>query len=634
MGIPSYFVHVVKTYPNIVKLISELHKGVHNLYMDCNGIIYDAVRVHTMSDFKASGAFTKQDMYERAILNHVCDKITEYVAQVKPTNRVFLTFDGVAPVAKLNQQRERRYKTWFTSEMEREFEKPTVGAGAGAGAGAVTHLSNPASIMRNEDSWTTACITPGTAFMSKLHERMSEYVDTQKRNKCDASAALQSSLPDFMLSSSREPGEGEHKIFEFIRENPDSHRDQITMVYGLDADLIMLTLNHLHISNGIYLYRETPEFIQSVDARLKPNERYYMDIPYMAECIARYMTTASGTDAAKCVEIPPAVKKHLVYDYIFMFFMMGNDFMPHFPSMNIRTTGPDTVMNAYKITFQNTLSISNGGGTNRSFIRKARDDTLAPLEIDWASVRDFVQCLSEVEHQNLIAEHTLRDKRARATSSGFRYEPAVTVTNTTTTTTTTTAPNNALLHTIGEYGSQCELLLAKCKNATDMLHIPSKERGIEHYIAPLKSEWEQRYYLALFGEKITDRRCQEYCINYLEGLEWTFQYYTRGCIDWRWRYKYAYPPLLADLVRFIPTDTVAAAPTVLLAHKPKDPIQPVDQLRYVLPPAFQSALIPVSVSASVSPDPIPAPPIPILRLTDVRFKWAYCKYFWEAHIVL
>jgi 5'-3' exonuclease len=620
--------------------------------MDCNGIIYDAVRVHTMSDFKASGAFTKQDMYERAILNHVCDKITEYVAQVKPTNRVFLTFDGVAPVAKLNQQRERRYKTWFTSEMEREFEKPT--ASAGAGACAVT----PVPVMRNEDSWTTACITPGTTFMSKLHERMSEYVDTQKRNKCDASAsaALHSHLPDFMLSSSSEPGEGEHKIFEFIRENPVSHRDQTTMVYGLDADLIMLTLNHLHISNGIYLYRETPEFIQSVDARLKPNEQYYMDIPYMAECIARYMTTATitgtststsgGAGAAKCVEIPPAVKKHLVYDYIFMFFMMGNDFMPHFPSMNIRTTGPDTVMNAYKITFQNTLSISNGG-TNRSFIRKARDngDTLATLAIDWASVRDFVQCLSEVEHQNLIAEHTLRDKRARATSSGFRYEPVTTTTTTNTTTTTTnttttTGPNNALLHTIGNYGSQCELLLAKCKNATDMLHIPSKERGIEHYIAPVKSGWEQRYYLALFGEKITDRRCQEYCINYLEGLEWTFQYYTRGCVDWRWRYKYAYPPLLADLVRFIPTDTVAAAPTVLLAHKPKDPIQPVDQLRYVLPPAFQSALIPVPVSASVSasvssPAPVPVPvPVPTLRLTDVRFKWAYCKYFWEAHIVL
>lgn len=173
-----------------------------------------------------------------------------------------------------------------------------------------------------------------------------------------------------------------------------------------------------------------------------------------------------------------------------------------------------------------------------------------------------------------------------------------------------------------------------------MLHIPSKERGIEHYIAPVKSGWEQRYYLALFGEKITDRRCQEYCINYLEGLEWTFQYYTRGCVDWRWRYKYAYPPLLADLVRFIPTDTVAAAPTVLLAHKPKDPIQPVDQLRYVLPPAFQSALIPVPVSASVSasvssPAPVPVPvPVPTLRLSDVRFKWAYCKYFWEAHIVL
>lgn len=618
MGIPSYFVHVVKTIKRIVKPLSALRKGVHNLYMDCNGIIYDAVRVLKVSDYK------KQDAYEAAILQHVCDKIAEYVQQVKPSNRVFLTFDGVAPVAKLNQQRERRYKTWYTAEIEKEIERKQ---------GVV---ASAALAVDREYSWTTACITPGTRFMDKLHSRMSEYVATSAESTAtdvggsSGGSSNSSSRPaEYMLSSSREPGEGEHKIFEFIRANPDAHRDQVTLVYGLDADLIMLTLNHLHISRGIYLYRETPEFIQSIDSQLKPNEQYYMDIPHMSDCIARYMTSGSASDGASAdvdpaiaIKICPTVKKHLVYDYIFMFFLMGNDFMPHFPSMNIRTTGPDTVMNAYKITFQNTLvqqQQPTAIRVNRSFIH-IDDGSANALRINWDSVRDFMQCLAEVEHSRLLAEHTLRDKRARMGPSGS-YERA----------TLMDAHDNhpAALHSTGAYNSISEMLVAKCKTATDVLHIPSKERGLEHYIAPQRQGWEERYYMALFGERVTDRRCQAYCINYLEGLEWTFQYYTRGCVDWRWRYKYSYAPLLVDLVRFIPVNNSI----ILLEPKPKDPIRDMEQLRYVLPPAFQSALIPADpVDASGSSGlSVAATPF---GLDDVHFKWAYCKYFWEAHIVL
>lgn len=372
--------------------------------------------------------------------------------------------------------------------------------------------------------------------------------------------------PLYLLSSSKEPGEGEHKIFEFIRANPESHREQVTLVYGLDADLIMLALNHLHISNNIYLYRETPEFIQSVNSQLKPNEQYYVDIPYMSDCIARYMTASSASTAApdtsNTTNLCPVVKKHLVYDYIFMFFFMGNDFMPHFPSMNIRTTGPDTVMHAYNVTFQNTL---NPEHANRSFIHRQQvststgadtdaggTDGAAPPRIHWENVRAFVQCLAEVEHSRLIAEHALRDKRGRMFSSGNQCERV-------TAGVAGVAGDNKHLHSTGAYDSVSDLLLAKCKSATDMLHIPTKERGIEHYIAPQKQGWEQRYYAALFGEQITDRLCHAYCTNYLEGLEWTFQYYTRGCVDWRWRYNYAYAPLLEDLVRFVPAATTATS---------------------------------------------------------------------------
>ena len=590
MGIPSYFVHAIKTYKNIVKPLNSLGKPVSNLYMDCNGIIYDAVRDIKVADIKPTGSITKREMYEAAIMQRVCDTISSYASQVKPRHRVLIAFDGVAPVAKLNQQRERRFRTWITSALEREFAE---------NKDKNKNEANSAAAPTTEEAWSTSCITPGTAFMNNLHDRMMEYVKTTNEFS-------ETGSPTYVLSSSKEPGEGEHKIFEYIRDNSDEHREQVTLVYGLDADLIMLTLNHLHISKNIYLYRETPEFIRSIDSSLRPNEQYCVDIPLMSEIIARFMTNTHvfSDDVAIC----PVVKKHLVYDYIFMFFMMGNDFMPHFPSMNIRTNGTETVMTAYRTTFQNSLH-PDRATDNRSFIAMTPtpnpDPSTESLRVDWSCVREFMQCLAKDEHARLLAEHMLRNRRSRLADSERVVE--------------TTASTE--LHTTGKYGSAHELILAKCKDSTDLLHIPTKERGVEHYIAPEKQGWEQRYYLAMFGERITDRKCQAYCINYLEGLEWTFQYYTRGCIDWRWRYKYAYPPLLEDLVRFIPVDKT----TLLLDRQPKDPIRDTEQLRYVLPPALQPALIP-----NVHPSTL-APPIPF---ESIHFKWAYCKYFWECHIEL
>ena len=112
MGIPSYFSNIVKQYKNVIKRLAGLPQ-IHNLYMDTNGLIYDAVRVvgsnHGMSD----------DEYETKIIQCVCAKIDEYLLMFRPTNKVLIAFDGVAPVAKLNQQRERRYKSWFTGVVEK-----------------------------------------------------------------------------------------------------------------------------------------------------------------------------------------------------------------------------------------------------------------------------------------------------------------------------------------------------------------------------------------------------------------------------------------------------------------------------------------------------------------------------------
>jgi 5'-3' exonuclease len=630
MGIPSFFVHAVRTYKHIVKPIKSLGVPVSNLYMDCNGLVYNAVR-----DVKLPSHASNREVYEAAIIRHVCDSITGYVATVAPTNSVFIAFDGVAPAAKLNQQRERRYKTWLSTVIDHDMEtKSKVRPKSGSKSNhrdtenyqTQSQSQSQTSVAPSaSDVWSTACITPGTEFMTKLHHEMTRYTSEQ--------SVLMPTV-NFILSTSMEPGEGEHKIFEYIREHPVQHRDQVTLVYGLDADLIMLTLNHLHISNRIFLYRETPEFIRSVDSSLRPNEQYYVDIPFMADCIARYITVSLNDDdadsrsastpvAEDVLTIDPMIKKHLVYDYIFMFFMMGNDFMPHFPSMNIRTNGPMTVMDAYRIVFKNRLQVSIGAGDhqNRSFIEFDFEPVVEKVitgtvtarrpRINWGNVRAFIEHLAASEQDRLIGEHVLRKRRDRGGGGGSNSEQV----------------HDAQRPWGDNYSTAYELIVDKCETADDMLHIPSKERGLELFIAPDKLDWERRYYRALFDKPISDKRCKAYCMNYLEGLEWTFAYYTYGCIDWKWKYEYMYPPLLQDLARFIPV-TSAGADNFLLKTQPKTPITPTEQLQYVLPPSLQRALIPASELYVHGAS----------RLTDaevkqrLQIKWAYCKYFWEAHL--
>jgi 5'-3' exonuclease len=241
--------------------------------------------------------------------------------------------------------------------------------------------------------------------------------------------------------------------------------------------------------------------------------------------------------------------------------------MPHFPALNIRTSGIDTLICAYKHVFSGSKSgiIENNVTDGQTII--------------WKNLRKFIDYLSSNEFESIKNEYIRRDKQAK--------------------------------NMLSYYDSK--------KEDEKLLLIPLKDRSIEKFINPYEYGWQERYYNALFNIKINDDRRKEICINYLEGLEWTMKYYLKGCVDWRWSYKYDYPPLLCDLIKYVPYFD-----TTLLEVKPKNPVTPLVQLSYVLPKSSHY-LLPPNIRGLLKAE---------WYNDDCSFKWSFCKYFWEAHVCL
>jgi 5'-3' exonuclease len=315
MGIPSYFFQLMKRHKHVVTKYTKTH--VDNLYLDSNSIIYDVVQ-------SLDKNINKHE-FETTIIQQVCIKLLSYLELVQPS-RVFIAFDGVPPMAKIKQQRERRYKSWVTAQWLNET-KP----------------------------WDTVQITPGTPFMKRLDKELITFFEPY-RNK----------YQEFYLSTSNDIGEGEHKLFTFIRSNP-NHIHQTTMIYGLDSDLIILSLNHLSYCKEIKLLREASAFM------VHDTHLHILDVNELSTCITNVM----GKDK--------------LMDYIFITLLLGNDFMPHFPALNLRTTGLDTILTTYA--------------------ECMKDKVLFDGTIQWDNVKEFITALAQKEEQLFIREHEFRNNR-------------------------------------------------------------------------------------------------------------------------------------------------------------------------------------------------------------------------------
>ena len=295
MGIPSYYKRLSGAIKNLVIPHREpmLAGAVGALLFDFNCMIYQVIRDKALRPFPGYGDEALAVAWE----NEVCQAIVDYTLKIwrevgKPAH-VFIGIDGVVPMAKIRQQRLRRFKSiWMAKEEETRSIRPI-----------------------DPNRWDTNAITPGTAFMERLGARLRQLCTVQ----------------GWTLSDASEPGEGEQKCMEFWRKGLGQGD---VVIYGLDADLILLCLltrQMLGDSRGVWLFREATEWESgSVGGQSGSVGGQGGQAPFM-----RFSVNVLSDSLVPKGANPLA----WTLDYVAAMSLLGNDFVPHSLSIKIRDNG-------------------------------------------------------------------------------------------------------------------------------------------------------------------------------------------------------------------------------------------------------------------------------------------------------
>ena len=322
MGVPGFFAWLLKHDRNNQILKKKLINRPHTLFFDANCLFHpQCFKILKAFPFETSVNKLEEIMMER-IINYI-DYLIDYVG---PSELVFIAVDGVAPLAKINQQRKRRYKSVEENLMKNNIYKKYN--------------------IPNNTNWSNIVITPGTDFMRKLDKKIKEYIH-MKMIKLNKKVNIQ-------YSSYEERGEGEHKILQYLKSNY-IKTEKTHIIYGLDADLIFLALASGFSS--IYLLREQSNFgrPKHQENESKPNPNPIKDvIEELTYVSIENSRNTFNTYFKSRLDIEPDNELDFINDFVFLCYFLGNDFLPHIPSISIRKDGIEILMDAYLYAYERT----------------------------------------------------------------------------------------------------------------------------------------------------------------------------------------------------------------------------------------------------------------------------------------
>ncbi|XP_047138375.1 5'-3' exoribonuclease 2 isoform X1 [Hydra vulgaris] len=663
MGVPAFFRWLSKKYPLIVvHCVEEKAKECNdvkvpvdtslpnpndyefdNLYLDMNGIIHPCSHPENKPAPKN----------ETEMMLNIFEYIDRIFSIVRPRRLLYMAIDGVAPRAKMNQQRSRRFRAAKDARESKEIihniKQKLIEKGA---------VLPPEP--EKKESFDSNCITPGTEFMDRLAVCLRYYIAHRLTNDPGWKNIK------VILSDANTPGEGEHKIMDFIRKQraqPDHDPNTKHCLNGADADLIMLGLatHEVHFT----ILRE--EF--------KPNQKRPCEI---CGQIGHEKTDCEGLPkenlGSNCVETPIVqdvefifIRLHVLREYlerelkmeglpfynferalddwVFMCFFVGNDFLPHLPSLEIREGAIDRLVNIYKRCLPQLGGyLGDSGIVNLKRAQRILQEVGDVEDEIFRKRQQFEENMKARKKQN--DERNKRQKmegcdspfwspRMNGTPLGANHSPFM----------RTPSAFNEVSPNMKAASDLRQQLTPSTNNSSNSIQATptstSRKRHLEDNVEKNESDdepvdnirlweegWKERYYLHKFSvskekDPVYFQKFRKHTANeYVIGLCWVLRYYYQGCCSWNWFYPFHYAPFASDFGDIEDLDVKFEKGTV--------PFKPLEQLMSVFPAASGKFLPPTWRSLMSSPDS----PIIDFYPTDFKIDLNGKKFAWQGVALL
>jgi 5'-3' exonuclease len=545
MGVPGFFRELIKLYPHIIR--NSVNGRVSHLFLDYNCLLHpQCFKILALNIDETDPDRLYDKMIKRILA------FTDYLENfINPSELFYVAIDGVAPEAKISQQRQRRFG--YANDYR--------------------HIVMKKHNVPHNSSWSNIVITPGTEFMHKTHLKLKAHFARKAREDTKDKSC------SYVYSSYLTPGEGEHKILQYIKKNiPTNHKDPI-VIYGLDADLIFLAMSSQY--SNLYLLREADQLNQARADHDDPNnvgeELLFVDIDVTKESINSHF----NSEFDRFTQVENDVEENLMddmfgdgsldddsrssdrnerrsryrfdfcNDYIFICYFLGNDFLPHLPSVDIKINGMKMVMDSY-------MSV-----VERRAETMIKYDKSGKIRVDPEFMYEFICSMAAKEDhffRSTLPDDIRKRKRRRCYESEKYKRDIWEIEN--------------LRATIDGHGRLQKLKI------DDPIRLGEGQ----------PKDWKSRYYEHYFH---ADYRQQEMidkiCENYVEGLYWVARYYFEECPTWRWQYRYAHPPFLSDIMQYLErTDIVASEYGIEFTQE--KPLDMYTQLVSVIPQRYAHIL--------------------------------------------
>jgi 5'-3' exoribonuclease 1 len=510
MGVPGFYRWLINQ--KWAKMISNNLPGNHySLLIDLPGILHNvAQKVWCYGEHKNIDILNKisSDSDEELIqryLTALSAHILEVIHNVSPQEYVFIAFDGVAPQAKISQQRFRRFKASRDKDPDVFFDSNSL--------------------------------TPGTYLMNRVNEHLKNWIEQNKLNIA----------PKIIFSSHLVPGEGEHKIMDYLRNNKipslNNYSEGVHVIYGMDADLYFLSM----LSPQKQLVLWTGRNINGV---------VFIDL--LKEYITKYLgDSETATD-----------------DFVIMMSLLGNDFIPSqvcFGSFDVAISMMVDIYNKHELFFVDEKS--NIIWNNIYFFIEQLSFEEPDL-LDFESKRDFVYRSKMFdESTTMIRQSTMEFKpkvklgsRRKVQRDDRKKQSGIT---------------NKFIFNQDSFKNKWRENSLFPKNTTFLNTLAQKlDLSIIEDTFQLSNESKHKKWNFSIG----DPSIQSMVISYLNGIAWTYTYYKKGLyeINIDWYYNYFHSPLFQDIRDISQLDLNI---TDFLPKNHQQPLKPYHQLLCVMPPS-------------------------------------------------